>query len=226
MPLLPKKRGADSSSPSNDIKRQRRFGAKKPKGSRLTETADLLEVFLLECNDKVKLQIPLVYHFFLTLVPALVFLRDELEWTHNDVKWEIVIVRYNPEISPLGLPESVFIDLGMAYSVKDAKNRSGDAKNLLGLVKQMAGRAEDSDDLDWVGFNRVLDGETSGARSGFDVDKDLVAILGRWKHAAEKARSERKVSETSMAPAILEMAAQRKGKVTDDDILDAASVQL
>jgi hypothetical protein len=185
-----------------------------------------LEDFLLECNDKVKLPIPLVYHFFLTLVPALIFLRDELEWTHNDVKWDNVMVRYNPETSPLGLPEFVFIDLGMAYSLKDSKNQSADAKNLLGLVKQMADRAEGSDDLDWVGFKRMVDGETSGARSRFDIDKDLVAILGRWKDATEKGRREKKISETNMAVAILEIAAQRKGRVTDDDILDAAAVQI
>ncbi|KAF3032151.1 hypothetical protein E8E11_002872 [Didymella keratinophila] len=185
-----------------------------------------LEDLLAECNDKVKLPIPLVYHFFLTLVPALIFLHDELEWTHNDVKWDNFMVRYNPDTSPLSLPEFVFIDLGMAYSLKESKNQSADAKSLLGLVKQMANRAEESDDLDWVGFKRMLDGEMSGARSSFDVDKDLVAILGRRKDVAEKGRSERKVSETNMALAILEIAAQRKGRVSDDDILDAASVQV
>ena len=61
-----------------------------------------LEDLLLECSDKVKVPVPLVCHFFVTLVPALVFLRDELEWTHNDVKSDNIMVRYDVEMSPLG----------------------------------------------------------------------------------------------------------------------------
>lgn len=185
-----------------------------------------LEDFLYECNDKVKVPIPLVYHFFLTLVPALIFLRDELEWTHNDIKCDNVMVRYNTDTSPLGLPEFVFIDLGMGYSLTNSKNQSSDAMRLLGLVKQMADRAVESKDLDWEGFKNMLVGETSGARSKFDVDKYLVATLEKWKDVTEKGRNVRKVSETNMAVTIFETAAQRNGRVIDDDILDAASVEI
>ena len=120
----------------------------------------------------------------------------------------------------------MFVDLGMSYSLVDARNQSGDAKGLLGLVKQMTDRAEGSDDIDWVGFKRMLDVETSGARYRGEVDKDLVGIFGKWKDVAEKARTDMKVSEVERIVELYEKAAQRKGRLTDDDVLDAAVGQL
>lgn len=183
-----------------------------------------LEDLLRECNDSVKVPVPLVYHLFLSLVPALLFLRDELEATHNDVKAENVMVRYAPETCAVGRPEFVFVDLGMAYGLKGVKNQSSDAKDLLGLVRQMADRAPKSDDFEWEGFKRMLDGETSGARSRFDVDEDLVGIFGKWKDVAEKRRDKPDIAEVEMAVELLERAGRKKGKVTDEDIVDAASV--
>lgn len=179
------------------------FGPLGNKHSFLTlEAIDLpisLEDLLLECSDDFKIPIPLVYHFFLSLVPALIFLRDEFEWTHNDIKWDNIMIRYHPETSPLSLPEFMLIDLGMSYSLKDAKNQPSDCKNLLGLVRQMAEKAKVSDDQDWVGFRRMLDVETSGARSKLDVDADFVKIWGRWKDMAEAVRSKRTMSTSPPA---------------------------
>lgn len=181
-----------------------------------------LEYLLLESNDELKVPISLVYHFFLSLVPALIFLRDELEWTHNDIKWDNIMIRYDPETSPLSLPEFMFIDLGMSYSLKDTKNQSSDCKNLLGLVRQMAEKAEVSDDQEWLNFKRMLDVETSGARSKHYVDADFVKIWGKWKDVAEKVRSKRTVGEVDNIEEIFAKIAQKKGKVSDEDVLNAA----
>lgn len=167
-----------------------------------------------------------MYHLFLSLVPALLSLRDELEATHNNVKAENVMVRYAPETCAVGRPEFVFVDLGMAYGLKSVKNQSSDAKDLLGLVMQMAEQAPERGDVELEGFKRMLDGERSGARSRFDVDKDLVGIFGKWKDVAEKRRDMPDIAEVEMAVELLERAGRKKGKVTDEDTVDAASVRI
>jgi hypothetical protein len=119
----------------------------------------------------------------------------------------------------------VFIDLGMSYSLKGAKNQSDDANNFLRLVRQITDRAKESDDLDCVWFKRMPDIDTSVARSKFDLDKDLVGIWGSWKDAAEEARSGRKELEVDRNEKLFGKVAQRKRRVTDDDVLNAALSQ-
>ncbi|KAJ8109067.1 hypothetical protein OPT61_g7724 [Boeremia exigua] len=171
-----------------------------------------------ECSDEVKIPIPLVYHFFLSLMPALLFLKDGVKWAHNDIKEDNIMCRVY-EGSPFDLPEFVFVDFGMAYSIEAVKDDSGDWKNLLGLLRMLAEHAEPSDDQQWLGFKRMLDGEAH--RTRWQVDDEVDKIWRTWRDVAVAARSKRKMGEMSRVDDMFERMAQRKGRVTDEIVVKA-----
>ncbi|KAH6625162.1 hypothetical protein C7974DRAFT_195769 [Boeremia exigua] len=176
---------------------------------------DLLQAF----GGDVKAPIPLVYNLFLSLVPALSFLKGEVEWAHNDVKEDNIMCR-TYEGRPFDLPEFVFVDFGMAYGVRGVKNDSGDCKNLLGLVRELAENAEESNDQQWLSFKRMLVGERN--RTRWQVDDEFGKIWDSWKDIAEVARSKVKVGEVGRIDDMFEQVALMKKRITDEMVVHAA----
>ncbi len=176
--------------------------------------ADLLKV----SDDNAKIPIPLVYHVFLTLMPALFFLKNDVQYVHNDIKQDNIMCRLY-EGCPFQMPEFIFVDFGMSYSIEHVKDDSSDYKNLLGLVRELAVRAEPSDDQQWLDFKRMLDGEMNKIR--WQVDADIGKIWEKWRGVAEAARNVRKVGEVDRVEDLFDLVVQKKGKITNEMIVKA-----
>lgn len=175
---------------------------------------DLLGV----CSGETKAPIPLVYHFFLSLVPAVLFLRDEVQLAHNDIKEDNIMCRLY-EGCPYGLPEFVLVDFGMSYDICAIKNDSGDCKKVLTLVREFFDKAVDSRDMQWLGFKCMLAGERH--RNRWQVDGEIEKIWRTWEDLAVEARGERKVWEVDRAEDMFQSAVGKKERITDELFVSA-----
>ncbi|KAJ4983757.1 hypothetical protein SVAN01_10735 [Stagonosporopsis vannaccii] len=177
-----------------------------------------LDDLLQACSGEGNAPIPLVYHFFLSLVPTILFLRDEVHWAHNDVKGDNIMCRMY-EGCPYNLPEFVVVDFGMAYEIAAFKNDSGDCKNVLNLVREFAEKAGQSADLQWQGFKRMLDGEKN--RDRWQVDDEMGKIWESWRDIAVEERRKRKVLDVDRVEKLFENVVQEKGKISDEMVVSA-----
>lgn len=173
---------------------------------------------LLQASREVKVPVPLVFHFFLSLVPALHFLRDELGYAHNDIKEDNVMCRLTPD-SPFGLTEFVFIDMGVAVDINDAVDHSSDWKDLLRLVGNFVDKARDCEDDEWVQFRWMLDGEKN--RTKQQVNSDIDGMWSTWGTVAREKRDKMSGDEVGVARELFGRAAERKEGVTDEDLVKA-----
>lgn len=173
---------------------------------------------LNECVDEVKIPIPFVYHFFLSMIPAVLFLRDEVQWAHNDLKEDNIMCRTHPD-APFNMPEFVIVDFGMAYDISAVKNDSGDVKLMLEMAMEMARNAEDSVNIQWLDFKRRVSGEKH--RTRYQVDDEIGKIWEAWKGVAAEKRSQVTVAEKNKVKDLLEKAARKKGAVTNEMVINA-----
>lgn len=177
-----------------------------------------LDDLLQACDNEMKVPIPLVYHFFLSLVSAALFLRDEVQWAHNDIKEDNIMCRLY-EGCPYNLPEFVIVDLAMGYEIATFKNDSGDCKNVLSLVRELAVMAIGSGDVQWQSFKRMLDGEKN--RNRWQVDDEIRKIWAAWRDVAVEARATRKVWEVDRVEELFQKATAGKEKITDEMVVSA-----
>jgi hypothetical protein len=181
---------------------------------------DLLKV---SKENDLKLPTSLAFHVFASLTPSLLFLREQLQWTPNDVKDFNVLCKFTSE-SPLGLPECVFIDMGMALEW-DQQTDTSDCVDLLQLVKDFADRTVMSTDKDWIAFRGMLDDNAD-----YCLRKKTASILGNiwttWKSVAEEGMRKRTEDDKVVLEDLLEsVIAQKKkegiGRVAEEDLIQA-----
>lgn len=168
-----------------------------------------------------KLPTSLAYLIFVSLVPSLMFLREQLRWTPNDIKGFNVLCKLTDE-NGLKLPECIFIDMGMAVNLSQQTDIS-DCVDLLQLVKDFADRTDLSTDTDWTAFKRMLDDNTEYALR-VEIASALGKIWETWKDVAEEGRrkgnaEDKIVLKGLFGSAIMQKERERVGRVTDEDLM-------
>lgn len=149
----------------------------------------------------------------------------QLLWTPNDVKDINVLCKLTDE-SPLGLPECVFIDMGVAMNLHHQAD-TNDCVDLLQLVKDFADQTVLSTDKDWIAFRGMLDNNADyilKTKTASTFDK----IWNVWKDVAEEGRckgtgDDKVVLVRLFARVIALKEKERVGRVTEEYLTNTVS---
>jgi serine/threonine protein kinase len=125
---------------------------------------DLVSFYGDPKNNTPAIPTPLVYHFFLSLGAAVLFLRDEVGWAQDDIKPDNILVRMYHG-AQFALPRFVLIDFGNAKRVaENPKDVSSDCMDVVGLVRMMVRMAEWDTGENWAAFRGMLFAERARIR--------------------------------------------------------------
>jgi serine/threonine protein kinase len=187
---------------------------------------DLMSFYGDPKNNTPAIPIPLVYHFFLSLGAAVLFLRDEVGWAQDDIKPDNILVRMYHG-APFALPQFVLIDFGNAKRVAETQNDvSSDYMDVMGLVRMMVRMAEWDTGEHWAAFKEILFADKARIReSGEDrklADERFRGLWERWEGVAKKGRKDVTVREVEGIREVFEKVAMKKGGVRDEDLIGAA----
>lgn len=187
---------------------------------------DLVSFYGDPKNNKPAIPTPLVYHVFLSLGAAVLFLRDEVGWAQDDIKPDNVLVRMYHG-APFALPQFVLIDFGNAKRVVGKpKEVSNDCVDVMGLVRMMVRMAEWDTGVHWAAFRDMVFAERARIREcGEDrklADERFRGLWERWEGVAKEGRKGVTVGEVEGIKEVFEKVAKRKGRVSDEDLIRAA----
>lgn len=169
----------------------------------------------------------MTYHFFLSL--ALLFLRDEVGFSHNDVKGDNVMLRMCDGVG-FGLPQPVFVDFGLSCPLRGNSRVNYDAKRLCRVLAEVArvsvvgevtsGRGE-REWVEWEAFKGVLEGEGLQEKPGDVVDAGFKGVWEWWRGVAEGRRERRTEGEVGFVGEVWGDAVQRARVLRDEDFVEA-----
>jgi serine/threonine protein kinase len=177
-------------------------------------------------NNTSAIPTPLVYHFFLSIGAAVLFLRDEVGWAQDDIKPDNILVRMY-DGAPFKLPQFVLIDFGYAKRVVgNQKEVSSDCMDVLSLVRMMVRMAEWETGVHWAAFRDNMFAERARIReSGEDrkvADERFRGLWERWERVAEEGRKRVTVGQVEGIKEVFEKVAKRKGGVSDEALARVA----
>ena len=189
---------------------------------------DLVHFYGDAKNNAPAIPTPLVYHFFLSIGAAVLFLRDEVGWVQDDMQPENILVRMWPG-APFGLPQFVLVDFGNAKRVVEngAEVVSSDCLDVMGLVRMLVRMAQWETGERCEAFKKIaFDDERVRIREDRE-DRKLAdeRFRGWWERGgrvAEEGRKEVTAGEVEGIREVFEKVAEEKGRVRDEDFIRAA----